>query len=247
MLDDKPWRTNTGKSTERKPRSSLTLSRAKQGFQEQIDEPARLTRGHRDALQQTGIISETAEGAFTSCFYFSEMFSDFAEHVVGAPQVAPAFGAGTGNVLFDGPGHDEDFGFEQFTGNPADRYKFRTAPLRNLAVAPGYFHSGAFTRLEDAIHFHLNVIGGARSYDPVRAGIPADLAQRLGPPIAPRLLDPALRDLTPLSPQALDDLVSFVRDGLLDRRVNAHNLCQLVPATVPSGKPVLQFEGCRGE
>jgi cytochrome c peroxidase len=175
----------------------------------------------------------------------NEMFSDFAEHVMGAPQIAPVFGAGTGNVRFDGPGADEDFGLEQVTGNPADRYKFRTAPLRNLAISPGFFHNGAFTDLADAIRFHLNVIAGARSYDPARAGIPADLAQRVGPPVSVKLLDPVVRRLTPLNPQALDDLVNFVREGLLDPRVNASNLCQLVPAAVPSGMPVLQFEACR--
>ena len=174
----------------------------------------------------------------------NEMFSDFAEHVVGVPQIAPVFGAGSGNVLFDGDGQDEDFGLEQITGNRADRYKFRTAPLRNLAVAPAYFHNGAFTELADAIRFHVNVVAGARTYDPVRAGLPIDLAQRLGPPVAVRLLDPGVRGLTPLSPQALDELVSFVRDALLDPRVNAGNLCQLVPAAVPSGNPVLQFEAC---
>jgi hypothetical protein len=99
--------------------------------------------------------------------------------------------------------------------------------------------------LEDAIQFHLNVVGRGRSYDAVRAGIPADLARRLGPPVAVTLIDPAVRDLRPLDPQAFDDLVSFVRDGLLDARVNAANLCQLVPRSVPSGNPVLHFEACR--
>ena len=214
-----------------------------------IDQFARGNTTAMSASQKRGALLFFGRGGCVGCHSVAgasnEMFSDFAEHVVGAPQIAPAFGAGTGNVLFDGNGHDEDFGLEQFTGNPADRYKFRTAPLRNLAVSPGYFHNGAFTQLEDAIRFHLNAIGAARSYDPVRAGVPADLAQRVGPPVSPRLLDPAVRDLTPLSPQALDDLVSFVRDGLLDPRVNARNLCRLVPASVPSGNPVFQFEGCR--
>jgi cytochrome c peroxidase len=150
-----------------------------------------------------------------------------------------------GNVLFDGAGQDEDFGLEQITGDPSDRYKFRTAPLRNLAVAPAYFHNGAFTDLSDAIRFHLNVVAGARRYDPERAGVPADLAQRVGPPVAVKLLDPRVRAATPLSPQSFDDLVSFIRDALLDPRVNASNLCRLVPATVPSGMPVMRFEDCR--
>ncbi len=175
----------------------------------------------------------------------NEMFSDFAEHVIGAPQISPAFGYGTGNVLFDGAGGDEDFGLEQVTGNRADRYEFRTAPLRNLAVAPGYFHNGSFRDLADAIRFHLNVIAGARAYDPGRAGVPDDLAQHVGPPVAVKLLDPGVRGSTPLSPRAFDDLVTFVRDGLYDPRVNASNLCQLVPSAVPSGMPVLQFEACQ--
>jgi cytochrome c peroxidase len=51
-----------------------------------------------------------------------------------------------GNVIFAGPGQDEDFGLEQITGNPADRYKFRSSPLRNLSVQPTFFHNGLFTR-----------------------------------------------------------------------------------------------------
>jgi hypothetical protein len=60
-----------------------------------------------------------------------------------------------------------------------------------------------------------------------------------------KLLDRAVRQLTPLSPDDFADLVTFVRDGLLDPHVSARNLCQLVPATVPSGRPVLTFEACR--
>ena len=61
----------------------------------------------------------------------NEMFSDFKPHRIGGPQLAPLFGIGTGNVIFDGPGENEDFGFEQTEGDPAFRYNFRTAPLRN--------------------------------------------------------------------------------------------------------------------
>jgi cytochrome c peroxidase len=175
----------------------------------------------------------------------NEMFSDFAEHVVGAPQIAPAFGTGSGNVLFDGAAGDEDFGLEEITGNRDDRYKFRTAPLRNLAVAPGFFHNGAFTDLADAVRFHLNAIAGARTYDAIRAGVPADLVLRLGPPIPVKLLDPAVREPTPLNPQAFEDLVNFVRNALHDPRVSASTLCRLVPSAVPSGMPVPEFEACR--
>ena len=65
----------------------------------------------------------------------NEMFSDFQMHMIGVPQIAPEFGVELGNVIFDGPCEDQDLGLEQITGNPADRYKFRTSPLRNPAVA----------------------------------------------------------------------------------------------------------------
>jgi len=161
-------------------------------------------------------------------------------------QFAPEFGVGKGNVLFDGPGQDEDFGLEQITGNPADRYKFRTAPLRNAALAPAFFHNGAFTRLEDAIRHHLNVFESARGYSPADAGVDLDLRHRLGPiePVLSRL-DSSLRDPIALNATEFADLVAFVRDGLLDERAKPENLCRLVPESVPSGSPVLEFQGCR--
>ena len=175
----------------------------------------------------------------------NEMFTDFEERVIGVPQIAPFFGVGKGNVIFDGPGQDEDFGLEQITGNQDDRYKFRTAPLRNLAVAPGFFHNGSFIRLEDAIRHHLNVKRSAHTYNPIKAGVPADLAQRLGPiePVLKRL-DPLLQSPIHLNKDEFDDLVAFLRDGLLDERAKAENLCKLVPDQVPSGMPVLHFEAC---
>lgn len=213
-----------------------------------LDQFARGTTTAMTASQKQGALLFFGRAGCVTCHRVAgpsnEMFSDFAEHVVGVPQVAPTFGAGAGNVVFEGAGQDEDFGLEEITGNPADRYKFRTAPLRNLAVAPGFFHNGAFVHLDDAIRFHLNAIAGARTYDPSEAGLPPDL-RRVGPVVPVQLLDRAIRQPTPLSPDEIDDLVAFVRDGLLDSRVNAQNLCQLVPATVPSGRPVLQFEACR--
>jgi len=175
----------------------------------------------------------------------NEMLTDFEEHVIGVPQIAPFFGVGQGNVIFDGPGQDEDFGLEQISGNQDDRYKFRTAPLRTLAVAPGFFHNGAFVRLEDAIRHHLNVYKSAHTYNPIDAGVPQDLASRVGPiePVLKRL-DPLLQSPIHLTTSEFNDLLSFVREGLLDERAKAENLCQLVPAQVPSGLPVLDFEAC---
>jgi len=175
----------------------------------------------------------------------NEMFSDFNMHVVGVPQIAPRFGVGTGNVNFDGPGADEDFGLEQITGNDADRYRFRTSPLRNAALQPAFFHNGAFTRLEDAIRHHLNVFESALSYDAAAAGVDRDLRTRLGPvePVLDRI-DPRLAGAMFLRADEFADLVAFVRTGLLDRRALPQNLCALIPASLPSGMTPPRFEAC---
>ena len=105
----------------------------------------------------------------------------------------PRFGVGVGNVIFDGPDADEDFGLEQITGDSADRYRFRTSPLRNAVLQPAFFHNGAFTRLEDAIRHHLNVLESVSTYNAASAGVDRDLRARLGPmePVIDRL-DPRL-------------------------------------------------------
>ena len=169
----------------------------------------------------------------------NEMFSDFQQHVAGIPQIAPS----VGNVVFDGPGANEDFGLEQVTGNSRDRYAFRTSPLRNLALQPAFFHNGAFTRLEDAVRYHLDALRSAPSYNPAQAGLDADLRGPRGP-IAPVLarLDPALAIPVTLSNREFRQLVAFLRSGLLDPRANPHDLRKLIPARVPSGNPVHTFQ-----
>ena len=218
----------------------------------------KFARGNRDAMtasQKRGALLFFGKARCVQCHAVSgrsgvgesnEMFTDFEERVIGVPQIAPVFGVKKGNVIFDGAGTNEDFGLEEITGNPADRYKFRTAPLRNLALAPGFFHNGAFVTLEDAIRHHLDVAHSARNYNPVKAGVPANLTHRLGPvePVLQRL-DPLLKHPIHLTDGEFNDLVTFVRDGLLDERARPENLCKLVPDHVPSGLPVLQFQACR--
>jgi cytochrome c peroxidase len=166
-------------------------------------------------------------------------------HVAAVPQIAPFFGLGKGNVIFDGPGEDEDFGLEQATGDSADRYAFRSSPLRNAALQPAFFHNGAFTRIEDAIRHHLNVFDSNQNYNPSSAGVDTDLTYRVGPaqPVLARV-DPLLATPKVLSSQEFNDLVAFVRDGLLDPHAQKQNLCALRPGAVPSGFTLMQFEGC---
>jgi cytochrome c peroxidase len=169
----------------------------------------------------------------------NQMFSDFKDHNIGVPQLVPR----VTNVGFDGPGANEDFGQEQFTGNPEDRYKFRTAPLRNILLNAAYMHDGAFTSLRAAIVHHLNVVESDRRYDPAAQHLPGDLTSPIGPlnPILQRL-DPRMRTPTHLTDEEIDELVAFVGYGLLDPRAEPDQLRRLVPASVPSGRPVLRFQ-----
>jgi cytochrome c peroxidase len=104
-------------------------------------------------------------------------------------------------------------------------------------------HNGAFTHLDDAIRHHLNVMDSALHYTPASQNLPPDLSGPLGP-IAPVLarLDPTLSPAVILSESQFNQLLAFVRDGLLDPRASPDRLRRLVPHTVPSGRPVLVFE-----
>jgi cytochrome c peroxidase len=111
------------------------------------------------------------------------------------------------------------------------------------SLQPAFFHNGAFTRLEDAIRHHLNVVVSARGYDPARAGVDADLRGPTGPiePVLARL-DPRLSAPITLGDDELRQLVDFVRNGLLDDRARPEKLRKLIPAAVPSGRPTLVFQ-----
>jgi cytochrome c peroxidase len=177
------------------------------------------------------------------------MFSDFASHVAGIPLIAPKFGKTTGNVPFRDatgeftPDGNLDFGLTDLTSSPADAYKFRTSPLRNVGVQPTFFHNGAFTKLDAAIRYHLNATEGAKTYSPLNAGVAADLTRNTGPiALVIARLDPALKTPVVLSNAEFTDLVAFVRDSLLDDRARPENLSRLIPAVVPSRLPLQTFE-----
>jgi cytochrome c peroxidase len=211
-----------------------------------LDQFARGNRRAMTAAQKRGAILFFGRANCVGCHavagHANEMFSDFANHRLGVPQIAPTFGLDTGNVHFDGPHDDEDFGAEQISGERDDRYKFRTSPLRNIALQPTFFHNGSFTRLEDAVSHHLNVQLSVAAYDPAVAGVDGDL-QLSKAPVAQLLkdLDPLVAEPLPLSDQEFADLVEFVRTGLLDPRATPERLLTLVPSELPSGLPLHEF------
>lgn len=206
----------------------------------------RFARGDASALtlqEKKGALLFFGAARCSECHTVSgqsnEMFSDFQDHVIGVPQIAPR----VTNNAFDGPAANQDFGREQVTGDSNDRYKFRTSPLRNVAVQPTFMHNGAFTRLEDAVRHHLDVINSARRYTPASQQLAADLRGPIGPmePVLARL-DPFLAAPISLTREQFAQVVAFVRQGLLDPRAKPENLKRLVPRHVPSGRPTLIFQ-----
>jgi cytochrome c peroxidase len=208
-----------------------------------IDQYARGSLHALDDQQKRGAILFFGTAGCSSCHSVAgpsnEMFTDFRTHGIGVPQLVPQ----TTNNQFDGPEANQDFGREEVSNNPADRYAFRTPSLRNVAVEAAFMHDGAFTALRAAIRHHLDVRASALAYDPTSEGLPADLAGPIGP-IAPLLgaVDPLLQQPIELSPGELDDLVAFVAQALLDARARPESLRRLVPKTLPSGAQPLSFQ-----
>jgi cytochrome c peroxidase len=206
-----------------------------------IDKFARGSLSAMNDSQKRGALLFFGKAGCVKCHAVSgdsnEQFSDFRQHVIGLPQLFPS----NGNVPFDGPDANEDFGLEQITGNPADRYAFRTSPLRNVALQPTFFHNGAYTRLEDALRFHLDAIRSARNYNRAQAGVDNDL--KVGPiePVLQRI-DPLLATPVTLTNDEFQWLLEFVRDGLHDPQATPERLRQLIPDRLPSGRPLHIFE-----
>ncbi len=78
-----------------------------------------------------------------------------------------------------------DLGLYEITLDPADRWKYRTPSLRNVALTAPYMHDGSLASLPDVVAF----------YD--RGGVPNEN------------LDPRIRPLG-LGPGEIDDLVAFL-------------------------------------
>jgi cytochrome c peroxidase len=206
-----------------------------------IDRFARGDRRAMTAAQKRGALLFFGTAGCVKCHAVAgrsnEMFSDFEPHVIAVPQIVPD----VTNMAFDGAGANEDFGLEQITQNPADRYAFRTSPLRNVALQPTFCHNGAFVTLEAAIRHHLDVRASVEAYTP--EALDEDLQGPTGPmdDVLARV-DVRLEEPTELSEAEFDDLLAFVRGGLLDERAAPGRLRHLIPSHVPSGRPVLTFQ-----
>jgi cytochrome c peroxidase len=160
------------------------------------------------------------EANCASC-HSGSLFSDQQHYNIAAPQVS------LNGAL--------DIGREGVTGNSADRFAFRTPPLRNVTVTGPYLHNGAFANLKDVVLHHLDPQKSLQQYDP----------NQLGPSLVDDYvsdedtqtellasLDPLLQNAPVLTEEQLDDLLAFL--GSLEDPF-AHLTFTNVPEFVPSG------------
>jgi len=160
--------------------------------------------------------------------------SDFKFHATAQPQIGPGKGVGVLGL--------EDFGRELFTGDPDDRYFFRTPSLRNVALTAPFGHAGVFDTLEAQTRHYIDTIASLNSYDRTQAVLPSrpDLDvldfQIMDQPAVLEAIaaqnQPPARDL---SDRDIADLIAFMQ-ALTDPA--ALDLRHLVPDRLPSGLPL---------
>jgi cytochrome c peroxidase len=107
----------------------------------------------------------------------------FAKPTTRSIPVAPGE---TLEVTLDRPFRRNDLGRYEITLDPADRWKYRTPSLRNIALTRPYMHDGSMTSLREVVTFYN------------AGGVPNEN------------LDPLIRPLA-LSEAEIDDLVAFLR------------------------------------
>lgn len=139
-----------------------------------------------------------------------EVFSDMRYHNIGTPEnttLRAANGVAPGTV-------DEGLAANPaISGEPAQRGKFRTPTLRNVAVTAPYMHNGVFEDLRTVVLFYniYNTKSEARRINP-------ETGKPFGPPPVAETL--ALEELThgpALDDRRVDAIVAFLKT-LTDER-----------------------------
>jgi cytochrome c peroxidase len=140
------------------------------------------------------------------------------------------FGPGKG----DGPDFRDDFGRFRETGIEADRYAFRTPPLRNVELTAPYGHNGAFFDLREFVdHYSESDVKLMNFTLSPREPLLQNTALNTRAEIL--LTRDILLDGVFFPPQVVDEVTEFMK-ALTDPA--ARNLQRIVPGRVPSGLPV---------
>ena len=104
------------------------------------------------------------------------------------------------------PYHAVDTGREEVTHDPNDVYRFRVLTLRQAKDAHNFFHNGTLTSVRAVVEYF-------------NAGVPEDPTAGAAATLSPRFTNPRGPGFPAglgLSEQQVDDLTSFIEDGLYD-------------------------------
>lgn len=199
----------------------------------------KLLNGDRSALsydEKQGMRLFYGDAGCSTC-HSGTFMTDHSFHAIAMPQI----GGGKGN----GPDGHDDFGRELVTGDSADRLKFRTPNLRNVALTAPYGHGGAYNTLEGIVRHHLDPVASLNSYNcetqpvmPSRADLDAVDCVVMNDPSRVA----AIADANELEPVYLDDmqvkqLVKFL-ESLTDPA--SIDIRGDTPKSLPSGLPLAE-------
>ena len=187
----------------------------------------RFLRGDNRALSEPELVgAQTFMSIRCSLCHNGPALTDNQFHNVAVPQVGPGEGDGT-----DGR---DDFGRMRVTGATTDRYRFRTTPLRNVALTGPFGHNGAFQSLRQFIDHYSESELKLRTFDPMglepllRSTVLATADQIMA-------TRDTIIDGVVLPTDVVDQLTTFM-GALTDPA--ARDLSRLIPARVPSGLPI---------
>ena len=194
----------------------------------------RFMRGDKNAMSanaQRGLELFYGPAGCAGC-HRSYFQTDHEFHSIGIPPIGPGKG--------DGPSGLDDFGRERVTLDRADRYRFRTPSLRNVALTGPWGHSGAYNNLTAMLRHHLNPAESIANYDPSQAVLPNLMVNDDFLAVNDPAIQSALTESVDITPRVVTKtdiaylnafLHSLTDESMLDLR-------HLVPKTVPSGLPI---------
>ncbi|WP_422081917.1 cytochrome-c peroxidase [Ulvibacterium sp.] len=200
-----------------------------------IDSPwDKYLRGDLNALDDSakrGALLFYGKANCAEC-HSGNLLTDQEFHNIGIPQ----FGPGKDNAA------PLDAGRFAETGNPNDRFAFRTPPLRNVAITGPWMHNGAYGSLEEAIRHHLDPKTALERYDVNQLSEELRTTYKGDSSVIERVLenlDPLVKNPINLTSQDVKDVLAFM-ESLTDP--SANDLSGLIPKEVPSKLPIEEID-----
>lgn len=195
---------------------------------------AYLTGGSLAADAERGRALFFGDAGCVAC-HSGPLFTDQEFHALGLP----AFGPGRTRRWDPMP---RDVGRMGESDDLADAYRFKTAPLRNVALTAPYGHNGAYPTLAGIIRHHADPLGALQAWTPDMAQLPtADHIAQIDFVIQSDSREMARQiaaiSITPVALTETDiaDLEAFLH-ALTGETAAQRPLG--IPASVPSGLPL---------